>query len=757
MKRLFSSILSFLNRIFLKKAKNDPANDSERKFDWIRLCQLFSILFALYFGLVWYGTFKKPWYLPPDKEIEPLLGIIALVLSALPEFFRRETGNTIIVHIPPAANNGAATSATPPPPGFTNLPPQPYFFGREKELASIAEAISPEARTWGALIDGPGGIGKTSLAIKAGHDAPAAHFDRKLFLSAKVRELTPAGEQKLEDYMLPNFMALLTELARELGDDAIEKTDPAGRANMLRNMLAKERALLVIDNLETFDERERVRLYQFLALLPQSCKAIVTSRRRTDVDARAIRLDRMERSEVLELLEELAKNRPLLEKATEQERSDLYEITNGNPLLIKWTVGQLGRGHCRTVPDAIDFLANAPKDNDPLEYIFGDLLDSFKDSEKAVLVALTYFTLPASIKWIAETSDIAEKAAQTALEDLADRALLLATPDAEKYLLPPLAATFLRRKCPELLAQAGRRLTDSIYALVMENGYDNYERFPILEAEWDTIAATIPLFLQGENGRLQEVCRELFSFMNFSGKWDELANLNQQAEEKAVAVGDFYNAGWRAYHCGWVNYLRGLVTGVLSAAEHCTGHWEKTITAGAREKGTATRLRGLGHKLEQNYPAAIAACQESLAAWQAIAPESVDVATALNSLGTIERSQGNSAVAKGYFQDALRIAQKINYREGVAYITGNMAELALDSEDWANAEILSHAALDLAEKLGRQEVIGGTYHILALALTKQGRPKEALPYAHRAVEIYTRLKMPEELAAAQAILAECGG
>ena len=54
-------------------------------------------------------------------------------------------------------------------PCHSTLPTQPYFFGREKELAIIADAISPEARTWGVLIDGPGGIGKTALAIRAGH------------------------------------------------------------------------------------------------------------------------------------------------------------------------------------------------------------------------------------------------------------------------------------------------------------------------------------------------------------------------------------------------------------------------------------------------------------------------------------------------------------------------------------------------------------------------------------------------------------
>ena len=33
------------------------------------------------------------------------------------------------------------------------LPYQPYFFGRVDELKSIADSLSPESRTWGALID----------------------------------------------------------------------------------------------------------------------------------------------------------------------------------------------------------------------------------------------------------------------------------------------------------------------------------------------------------------------------------------------------------------------------------------------------------------------------------------------------------------------------------------------------------------------------------------------------------------------------
>ena len=109
----------------------------------------------------------------------------------------------------------------------------------------------PESRTWGVLIDGPGGIGKTALAVRAGHKAPDSHFSRKIFLSAKVRELTPQGEQKLEDFMLPNYLALLSELARELGDTVLARVPENERANAVRRTpLADEKALIVIDNVE---------------------------------------------------------------------------------------------------------------------------------------------------------------------------------------------------------------------------------------------------------------------------------------------------------------------------------------------------------------------------------------------------------------------------------------------------------------------------------------------------------------------------
>lgn len=659
----------------------------------------------------------------------------------------------------------------PAAPHHNSLPNQPYFFGRKEELERIADALDPEAQGWGVLISGPGGIGKTALAIRAGHLASEEHFPIKIFLSAKVTQLTPQGPEKLEDFMLPNYIALLSELACELGDDSIAKIDPAQRANEVRRLLADKHALLIIDNLETFDEKnERPRVFQFLGRLPRTCKAIVTSRRRIDTPAEIIRLDKLERNDALQLIARIAERNRYVAKTTETERIELYEITRGNPLLIEWLAGQLGnpQSQCRTVADACKFMENAPKDNDPLEFVFGDLLDTFTEHETAVLAALTYFTQPAQVKWIAEIAKITTTQAETALEDLADRSVLvvgeisnlargsvssdnLGDQSSQGYLLPPLTATFLRHARPEVIATAGNSLSNRAYALAQENGYEKHDRFPTLEAEWPTIAAAIPLMLQGDNDRLQGLCSALFNFLNFTGRWDELLALDLQSEEKAVAAKNLERAGRRAYEAGMVYYFRGQSAEVLAYAERAAQHWAKE---GTRERAIAIQLRGLGHRLVKDYPAAIAAYKEVLELDRVRVPESEDVAIDLNDLAGAEKASGDYVAAERDYREALRVAKKIDHREGVATYTGNLAALALNQEQWAEAEQWAREALSLSEGVGRLELIAYYSCVLAKALARQGRKVEGLPHVQRVIGIFSKSN-DRNLTWAQAVLKEC--
>ncbi len=634
-----------------------------------------------------------------------------------------------------------------------NLPSLQPFFGRAEELKTIREALDPENRTWGALIDGPGGMGKTSLAVRAAYDCPLGQFQRIVFLSVKDRELDEDGERKLTGFILPGLLEMLNELARELGRPEIAKAPEDQRIRLLLDALRPAQALLILDNLESLTKDDHDQLFTFVKRLPQGCKAILTSRRRIGSGSELLILEKLDEAAALETLADLARHNPLLAKTSEAERLALYTQTGGKPLLLRWVAGQIGRGSCRTFTDALSFLRNCPSDNDPLEFVFGDLAREFIAEETGVLVSLTYFTLPAKVEHIAELTGLSEEPVETALRTLANRSLVVPDQEERRFVLVPMVAEFLRRKRPEVVAETGSRLEERAYALIVENGYQKHDCFRVIEANWPTVAAALPLFLAGPNPRLQTVCAALVDFLDFTGRWDEWLSLEQQAEAKAVAAGDHDKAGWRAYQAGWVHNLRGQADEVLSWADRAEAHWY-SAQSGARERALPIRLRGLGHQLKKDYPAAIANYREALELHRSLSAESDDVASVLNELADVEWFSGDLKATEGHYRESLRIARAVGNHEGVAVCTGKLAELALDRKDWLEAQTLAREALALAERVGRQELIAGDCRRLAKALVRQGNAAEALPFARRAVEIYTRLGSPN-LEAARETLREC--
>ncbi len=222
-----------------------------------------------------------------------------------------------------------------------------------------------------------------------------------------------------------------------------------------------------------------------------------------------------------------------------------------------------------------------------------------------------------------------------------------------------------------------------------------------------------------------------------------------------MVAGDLWNAGWQAYRAGWAHYLRGQADEVLACAGRAAEHWE-AAKSGARERATAIRLQGSGYDLQKDYPSAIAAHCEALGLLRGLSAESPDVARALNSLAIAQKRSGDFEAAERDYREALRIARAVDYGEGVATYTGNLATLALYRKDWPRAETLAREALPLSEKVGRRELIAGDCLRLAKALVRQGRAAEALPQARRAVEIYSELRSPD-LAVAQETLSECEG
>ena len=698
-----------------------------------------------------------PWRFIPDFEH----GHLQADQGTAPDIILNRQNKATPVTITPSDKRETAANPSTPFAPHSTLPSRRPFFGREKELEAVAKFLQPGHVGWGVVLDGPGGIGKTALALEAAHCAPAEHYPLKLFVTAKSRRLDPDGEHDLLDNRVDDYYALLTEIGLALGRDDIRRIPQAQQPDLVRHALMAQRVLLVLDNLEIFSREERRRIYDLLESLPSTCKAIVTTRRRDDTAARTLRLDKLDIDAAKQLLADLGKRWEPLTRLTEAELQRLYAETGGNPLLLTWTAGQLGRnqGRCRTVEDAVARLQEAHKrqklddKNDPLAFIFGDLLDTFTEDETKVLAALAYFTEPARLIWLLPLAELSKTAALTALDDLRDRALLIEDETQSTWFLPPLAARFLRLRRPEAVGAAGQRLEAEAYALAMQQGGDDNAPLTELESAWPSIHAALPLLIAGDNARLQTVCDELDRFLHYTGRWDVQLKLSQDAEAKALTVGDNHNAGWRAYDAGWIYYLLGKAGAVLGCAERCTQHWQQA-GSGVREQATAINLGGIGHELLKDYPKAITAYEQALQLLRPINPESEDVAMGLNDLAEAKQASGDLDGAEADFNDALRIAKKRGDRGIIADLTSNLAELALARNDWPAAEVLANEAMLLARDIRRMEFIAENHHRLAQALLNQQRANVALPHAKAAVKIFTRLRH-RDLAEAEATLAAC--
>jgi tetratricopeptide (TPR) repeat protein len=151
---------------------------------------------------------------------------------------------------------------------LTTLPvPVAGFTGRDRELA-LARRTGTSAVTVITAIDGMAGVGKTQLAIKAGHLLAASQpFDQTLFVDLRGFHPDPAHPPADPAAVLDSFLRLLGVPGPHIPHEL------SARADLYRQRLSGKRVLVVLDN--AADES------QIEPLLPDrpGCVALVTSRR----------------------------------------------------------------------------------------------------------------------------------------------------------------------------------------------------------------------------------------------------------------------------------------------------------------------------------------------------------------------------------------------------------------------------------------------------------------------------------------------
>ncbi|MBH8561711.1 ATP-binding protein [Nostoc sp. CENA67] len=278
-----------------------------------------------------------------------------------------------------------------------NLPKPTYstFVGRETEKKRLLELLSFDHAAPIITVDGIGGVGKTALAMEVAYQCLKASqnnlpdtptFDAIIFTSAKLERLLPIGILPTSQQQR-NLSNIFRAIANTLKDDTIiTEVALQEQLNSVHKSLAKQRTLLIVDNLETIDDKESV--LSFLVDLPPTVKSIITTREQKSIYVH-IRLTSLPEAKGLQLIQQELKAKG--DKGiclTEDEQIKLYKGTNGIPIVIVYAIGRLADS--RTFETVLNDLQSA--EGDVAHFLFTKDAKSLREKPThKILMALAIF------------------------------------------------------------------------------------------------------------------------------------------------------------------------------------------------------------------------------------------------------------------------------------------------------------------------------------------------------------------------------
>lgn len=225
-----------------------------------------------------------------------------------------------------------------------NLPAPEFdetgFFGRRKELDRIKKAIKGAYPVVSIL--GDGGIGKTSIALKAAYellDDPHSPFDAFVWVTAKATILTVNEIQRISG-AIENSLGLFASAAEQLGGQQAKRSaDPVAE---VLSYLEYFKVLLILDNMETVLDQ---RLRDFLLDLPMGSKVIITSRIGLGIE-NPVSLAPLSNEDSTRLLQKLARVRNVdaLQGLPAPAMSKMVQAMKGHPAYIRWFVAGVQAG-----------------------------------------------------------------------------------------------------------------------------------------------------------------------------------------------------------------------------------------------------------------------------------------------------------------------------------------------------------------------------------------------------------------------------
>ena len=570
---------------------------------------------------------------------------------------------------------------------------QSSFVGRERELAELSGLF---ARSRLINLTGPGGVGKTRLAIEAARRWEATRGPSGDVIFVPLEAIQPRRP-------------VISVLASRMG--LRERPGVPWRESAVAALRARP-VMLLFDGAEHYREEVAGLAGELLASVPDLC-IVVTSRvvlgmpgevcwavPPLDCPSVAAGASEIAASDAVGLFIARAGERlPGFSAADVSPHAvgELCRSLGGLPLAIELIAGWVGTLSMREIVQQrialLDYDPPGARGSRKLADVLWASYDLLAPGQQRTLRLVSVFSTPFSLADTQAVADLSEQETAVAVRGLVDASWLVVTRGVEQNRFSMVEA--IREFATARLRESGE-------------APDARRRHAMHFAD---VATQSLSSLAGPDARR-------WAARMASAVEDLRAMLQWVLDNDEIDLGLEVGAAlWRWW----------LTTGRVSAGRAWLG---KFLTAAAeRPRGTAEEDQRTGRALcaaavlaveNDDYAEAARLARRALGIFEPLGPGE-DLALAATVLGSAQRSLGERAEARRSFQTALDVRAAAGDRASLARAMNNMALLELDDGNLGRARELLEQNLVIKRQLGEPHSIAIGLINLAEVLTKDGR------------------------------------
>ena len=686
-------------------------------------------------------------------ERRPSAQIAELIASALEippaersTFIRVARGELGVGRLAPASGRVDSPGFSPTlPEPRDNLPVLPTpLIGRGRDLAELQRLVrDPQCRM--LTLVGPGGIGKTRLAIEAASQVHDAFADGAYFVP-----LAPVDSSRF----------IVPEVAHSIGFAFLGSGSADAKTQVL-SYLEGKRMLLLLDNVEQLLDGPGIELFAELLARAPYVKLLVTSRESLKLqhewvfEVRGLPVpediygEGIAQGTSVELFLQRARRAHIGFDATTDDYPAIVrvcELVDGMPLAVELAAAWVRTLACAEIADEIerslDFLSVSARDIPPrhrsMRAVFDHSWKLLSDDERRSLARLSVFRGGFG----REAAEEVGGASLTMLAALVAKSLVR-RPESGRYdlheLIRQYAALYLEA---DPAANAAARQQHYAFYLVLAEGAGpqlkgsgQLETLRRLEQEHDNFRAALAWSLAGgQNDSALRLAGALRLFWGMRGYFDEghtwLTKALQQSPEKSSGA----SARARALESlAMLDNAAGKHADALPLAEESEALFREL----GDKQGLADALMIVGQVLRWQGEAALsrARLEEALALYRE-AGDPWNVARCLLRLGASLADYGGDDAGRLMLEEASAILDKLGdkFISGGVLVTRGVIAFALGN--YASARSRFDRSLAIAREIGDPWGMADALTNIGCVLRVQGDYAAARSHLEEALQVY---------------------